>query len=117
MEKIYMEDSQQSRKSRSPFRLSVVLSFVVAFFAIFSLIACGVSQVSYAAPTDGEIVDDNFNFYVDEYKASVESYSTINGTSVLARAYSVPLYYADSNTGRSIFCIEPHASVITLFIK
>lgn len=102
MEKIYMEDSQQSRKSRSPFRLSVVLSFVVAFFAIFSLIACGVSQVSYAAPTDGEIVNDTFNFMLDNGKVWVQGDTG---------RFGVPLYYANQVGGKSILCIEPTVTV------
>ena len=105
MEKIYMEDSQsqQSKKSRSQIRLSVVLSFVVAFFAIFSLIACGVSQVSYAAPTDGEIVDDNFTFKVDSTKLWVQNAS--------GQRFAIPMYYANEIGGKAILCIEPTVDV------
>ena len=106
MEKIYMEDSsRQSSKSSNKLKLSVVLSFVVAFFAIFSLVACGLSQVSkvsYAAPTDGEIVPDEFNFVDGDIYVTIT-----NGTN----GFGVPSYFANSTSGKEIYCIEPSAHV------
>lgn len=52
MEKIYEEKSSQRRKNNS---LSLVLSFVVALFAIVSLIAVGFNQISYAAEDEGKL--------------------------------------------------------------
>ena len=51
MEKIYEEKSSSQRSSKSS--LSIILSFVVAIFAIMSLIVAGFNQISYAAPTEG----------------------------------------------------------------
>ena len=52
MEKIYEEKSSQRSKKNS---LSLVLSFVVAIFAIVSLIAVGFNQISYAAEDEGKL--------------------------------------------------------------
>ena len=46
MEKIYMEENKNRKRVIDG---SVVLSFVVAAFAIFSLVAVGFNQISYAA--------------------------------------------------------------------
>ena len=54
-------EQQSSRKRLSKMsKFSVVLSYMVALFAILSLIAAGFSQISYAAPTT---VDDTITFY------------------------------------------------------
>ena len=54
MEKIYMGDNNNSPQKQlsSKYHVSIVLSFIVAIFAIVSLIAVGFNQVSYAAPDD-----------------------------------------------------------------
>lgn len=54
MEKIYMGDNNNSPQKQlsSKYYVSIVLSFIVAIFAIVSLIAVGFNQVSYAAPDD-----------------------------------------------------------------
>ena len=60
MEKIYMNDNNGSKKQKkldSKYHFSIVLSFVVAAFAIVSLIAVGFNQVSFASPSDSY---DNF---------------------------------------------------------
>jgi len=104
MEKIYMEDSSsQSKKSKQARRelgLSVVLSFVVAFFAIFSLIACGIDQISYAAPQVNPPSGD-FTFYQGD---TVKGFDTNNTENYLV----VNLYYSDSTNENPIFCIEHH---------
>ena len=48
MEKIYEENNNEKKPKKISF--SVVLSFVVALFAIASLVAVGFNQISYAAP-------------------------------------------------------------------
>ena len=54
MEKIYeseqFEEHSFKHKKKSSLNGSVILSFAVAFFAIFSLIVCGFNEISYAAP-------------------------------------------------------------------
>ena len=116
MEKIYMEDSSSSQSSQSfqsskdykrQFKISVILSFVVAFFAIYSLIACGISQVSYAAPTDGSSVPEQ------TFEFGINNVSVIAYTGTLSK--NVPIYYGTFASGfgpyeRAIFCIEPEAS-------
>ena len=56
MEKIYMGDNNGDKNSQqqvgSKYHASIVLSFLVAIFAIVALIAVGFNQVSYAAPDD-----------------------------------------------------------------
>ncbi|MBP5679037.1 MAG: hypothetical protein J6X28_04340 [Bacilli bacterium] len=51
MEKIYEEKSLSQQKPKR-ISFSIVLSFVVALFAIVSLIAVGFNQISYAAPSE-----------------------------------------------------------------
>lgn len=102
MEKIYMEDSsRKSSKSRSQLNLSVVLSFVVAFFAIFSLMACGISQVSYAAPQTNPPSGD-FTFYEADY--SIKGSDSNNSEDHLI----VIPYFSDAALLNPIFCIEHH---------
>ena len=48
MEKIYIEDNNSSKHDknyRSTYRISIVLSFVVAAFALVSIVAFGFNQV------------------------------------------------------------------------
>ena len=121
MEKIYMEDSSNSQSSQSSqssnkdykrqFKISVILSFVVAFFAIYSLIACGISQVSYAAPTDGigsGTEASEIKFYDSDNSVVVNA-----GT---GNAFNVPVYYTTVNENNvSIFCVEPQADIPTIY--
>lgn len=120
MEKIYMEDSSNSQSSQSSqsqkdykrqFKISVILSFVVAFFAIYSLIACGVSQVSYAAPTDGDgsgTQESEIKFYDSDSSVIVNP-----GT---GNAFNVPVYYTYRGESKtSIFCVEPQADIPTIY--
>ncbi len=77
---------------------SVVLSFVVAVFALISLVSVGFSQISYAAPTSG---DDSFTFNVAGGTAG-EAKIFLDGTS----GYIVPVYYRDNDTTKHVFCVE-----------
>ncbi len=99
MEKIYMEENNRKRKSVVDF--SVVLSFAVAFFAVFSLIASGFNRVSYAAP----VTDDNITFY--NSGAFVSGFNDTKTT-----YFQVPLYYADSAHTKPLFCIEHNVNVV-----
>lgn len=100
MEKIYMEEN---KNRKSVINGSVVLSFVVAAFAIFSLVAVGFNQISYAAAPHSP-TEDSFTFYAPDEKISVE----VNGKAV---AYNVPYYYSDSSKKNTIFCVEHTADV------
>lgn len=103
MEKIYMEENSRKRKSLIDF--SVVLSFAVAFFAIFSLVAMGFDRVSYAAP----VTDENMTFY--EGMSSDSRPISVVGKSADGQRFSVPLYYSDSSYTNPVFCIEHKAEV------
>ena len=108
MEKIYMEES---KNRKSVIDGSVVLSFVVAAFAIFSLVAVGFNQISYAAVPHSP-TEDTFTFYATGEKISV----SVDGTPV---NYNVPLYYSDSGKKNTIFCVEHNADVLdqTVYTK
>ena len=106
-----MEQQQSSSKRLSRMsKFSVVLSYMVAVFAILSLIAAGFSQISYAAPTT---VDDTITFYQ----------ATKNGELIYMTPYVddthtfvVPYYlgnnpvYGSSDSIR-IFCLEHNSPI------
>ena len=71
MEKIYMEEN---KNRKSVIDGSVVLSFVVAAFAIFSLVAVGFNQISYAAVPHSP-TEDTFTFYATGEKITPSSLS------------------------------------------
>ena len=105
MEKIYMEESQRQKKNKSVFSFSVLMSFAVAIFAIFSLAMFGIASnqdtsISYAASVTG----DSFNFYH-------EGTAFVRGQDGEGNNFSVPLYYSDDNATNPIFCIEHKAPV------
>lgn len=95
-----MEENKNNKKRKNVVDVSVVLSFVVAIFAVFSLVACGFDQVSYAAPVTG----DQLTFYkgeVDDQQVFAVSYNADN-----TKTFQVPLYYSDAEMKNAIFCIE-----------
>ena len=103
MEKIYMnETKKQKKQKRGIVNFSVVLSFVVAIFAIFSLTMFGIvsnqdSGVSYAAP-DTESFTLKFGKVYDLKNEDGSKNMRVNS------------YYngsADSEDNR-IFCVERH---------
>ncbi len=83
---------------------SVVLSFVVAIFALVSLVSVGFNQISYAAPTP--LTEDTFTFNVGQ-GADGEAKIALDGTT----GYHVPVYYRDNNNSSYVFCVEHHADV------
>ena len=100
-----MEENNQKKGKRSVVDTSVVLSFVVAIFAIFSLAMAGLSMnqksgVSYAAPTT---LPDNFTFNVDTARIVGKSQGTDN--------FTAPLYYANNDSNNPIFCVEHNTEV------
>lgn len=107
MEKIYMEESQRQKKSKSVFNFSVLMSFVVAIFAIFSLAMFGITSnqatsISYAAAVTG----DSFYFYH-------EGTARVQGTDGEGNSFFVPLYYSDDSATNPVFCIEHKAQVVS----
>ena len=112
-----MEESQQSQKQSQRNRkldFSVVLSFAVAIFAVFSIGTFAVvsnqgSSVSYAAPTN-----DSFTLKMPDRStaggidAGVSGTQTDgNGGGTVAGSFYVPYYYAGEATeANRLFCVE-----------
>ena len=99
-----MEESNNNKKGKNGVvNGSVILSFAVAIFAVFSLAMAGLSVlqksgVSYAAPTT---LPDSFAFnYLNDGDFVKVSNSTRQ------TPFMVPLYIADNNPDNSIFCVE-----------
>lgn len=108
MEKIYMEDN--NRRNRKPFDFSIVLSFAVAIFAIFSIATYGVvsnqgmDAVSYAVPVSESITSGNsFEFTLGTNAAGhlIHIKGVGNGS-----AFQVPIYLADGSASKPVFCVE-----------
>lgn len=102
-----MEENQNSKKRKSVVDVSVVLSFVIAIFAVFSLVACGFDQISYAAPVTG----DKLTFYKGEIDGNQVFVDGLSADK--AKIFRVPLYYSDAEMKNAIFCIE-HANENTV---
>ena len=108
MEKIYMEDGRRNKKRYIDG--SVVLSFVVAIVAVFSLAMYGIASnqttsISYAASPTGE----SLNFYHD----GTADFVLAKGTDSEGNAqFPVPLYFSNAERTNSIFCVEHTAVVV-----
>ena len=81
---------ENKNKNRKVVDGSVVLSFVVAVFALISLVSVGFNQISYAAPTP--LTEDKFTFNVGQ-GADGEAKIALDGTT----GYHVPVYYRDND--------------------
>ncbi len=103
-----MEDNNEKKGKRGVVNASVVLSFAVAIFAIFSIAMAGLSMtqksgVSYAAPT---ALPNNFTFNLlngGDHVASKDATST--------KIFNVPMYVANNDDDNPIFCIEHNTPV------
>lgn len=117
MEKIYEEknhNNNKKEKKQIKIDATTFLSFVVALFAIVSLITVGFNQISFAALTDIDMpIEDGF--LVNEYDDSSDEYK-VRGKNNL---YVVYPYYAliekKDNNGNaipgdydkfSVYCLE-----------
>ena len=105
MEKIYMEDNN-NRKNKRKFDISVPLSFLVAIFAIFSILAAGFdtmgNHVSYAAPDS--LVGDNIQFTVDDTRFIQGWGVASNNADIMT--FGVPSYFADQAMTIPAYCVE-----------
>ena len=114
MEKIYMEESKKQKKSVMNF--SVVLSFVVAIFAVFSLAMFGIvsnqgTGVSYAAT-----LGDSFTLTKGPDITVYSGDPDADGTKFLAANN----YYSSSDMSlkSQVFCVErPNITVGTTYTK
>lgn len=88
---------ENKHKSKNKISFSIVLSFVVAVFGLFSILSFGLATygkhggVSYAAP----LTADTFTLK-SPFKVWDSDYNQ----------YSVPLYYADDAGTIPVFCVE-----------
>ena len=99
MEKIYMNENKRKKRIMNT---SVVLSFVVSIFAIFSLAMFGIvsnqkTDVSYAAPPAGSFT---FNLLND-----------IEGSDGTGN-FNAPMYVANNDADNPIFCVEHNTDAI-----
>ena len=106
-----MEDNNQKKGKKNIIDTSVVLSFVVAIFAVFSLIMAGASTmqksgISYAAPN---ALPDEFAFkYLNGGVVGGEAagdfvIGSVPGTS---KMFAVNLYTANNDPSSPVFCVE-----------
>lgn len=98
-----MEENNNKKGKRGVVDTSVVLSFVVAIFAIFSLAMAGLSMnqksgVSYAAPTE---LPNSFTFNLYDGGVEVEGRNASDGD-----LFVVELYVANNDLTNPIFCVE-----------
>ena len=116
MEKIYMEENQkkqQKQKQNYKLGFSVVLSFVVAIFAMFSLISFGLATygtnggVSYAAPIG--TVGNSFTFNTAK-EDGTQVWVVSNGSPGFP-GFRVPIYLANDSASTPVFCVEAMADV------
>ena len=110
MEKIYEEENNQ-RQNRSVVDFSVVLSFVVSIFAIFSIATFGIASnqggsISYAAPMDE--MPENFNFSLGSENGSVLRIATTGGVGT----FWVPIYVANDSMTLPILCVEHNSNTV-----
>lgn len=109
MEKIYMEENKNNKKKKSVVDATVVLSFVVAIFAIVSLIAFGINEVSYAEPSDGTTeLGSEFTFHTSS-EATRPYYYDYNETTA-GRDTVVNYLWGDSEDV-GLYCIEHGANI------
>ena len=105
MEKIYeseqFEEHSFKHKKKSSLNGSVILSFAVAFFAIFSLIVCGFNEISYAAPDNTFPEKITFYHYQLTGGEDVDIIAENNGNIIIS-----PLFFADSAFTKPLFCVE-----------
>ena len=101
-----MEDNNNKKGKKSVVNVSVVLSFAVAIFAIFSLVMADLSlgqrsNVSYAAP---DTLPDSFTFNTgDGLVASGLDQNSQN------QSFGLRMYMANNDPDSPVFCVE-HAN-------
>lgn len=99
-----MEENKNNKKKKSVVDATVVLSFVVAIFAIVSLIAFGINEVSYAEPSDGTTdLGSGFTLHSSSGAANPYYYDYNEGTA--GRDTVVNYLWGDSED-IGLYCIE-----------
>lgn len=101
-----MEDNNNKKGKKSVVNVSVVLSFAVAIFAIFSLVMADLSlgqrsNVSYAAP---DTLPSSFTFNTGDGLIG----SGLDGNNI-NRTFGTRMYMANNDPDTPVFCVE-HAN-------
>ena len=101
-----MENNQ--KKKRGVMDASVVLSFVVAIFAVFSLAVFGIvtnqgTSISYAAG-EGDL-PDSFTFNLLKYNGKDFQIVGNNGSAAY-NGFGVPMYIVNSDAANPAFCVQ-----------
>ena len=102
-----MEENNNKKGNKSVINGSVVLSFVVAIFAIFSIAMAGISMnqgsgISYAAPVE---LPDNFTFNL------LDGGTDIEGSTASSAHFNAPMYVANNDANNPVFCVEHNTEV------
>ena len=103
-----MEENKNRGRGFGVVNFSVVLSFVVAFFAIVSLATFGIvsnqgmDAVSYAAPT-GTTTGNSFTF---SYKDADGNRMALVGYKDSTNTFEVPMYSVGGDPTKPVFCVE-----------
>lgn len=106
MEKIYEEKRNQKKPKIDGVTM---LSFVVAAFAIVSLIAAGFNQISFALPDTTVEIDDKFTAYNRKEADGINDVGlfgfTIDGD-ILPGAINMHFYKNGAGTEIPLFCLQ-----------
>ncbi len=110
MEKIYMDDNHSQKNKSWLFNFSIVLSFAIAIFAVFSLATFGVvmnqgtDAISYAAPAG--TTGDTFTMDMPLIEGQNIKVQIFDEESNGGNFFNVPLYYANTTHTLPVFCVE-----------
>ena len=100
-----MEENKNNKKKKSVIDATVVLSFVVAIFAIVSLIAFGINEVSYAADPVVGATDLGGGFTLHSSSAATNPYYYDYNDTTAGRDTVVNYLWGDSEDV-GLYCIE-----------
>lgn len=106
MEKIYMEEQNQNQKRKKRSLMSstsIMMSFILAFVAIISIVAYGFGKVSFAIPDEGTTEFPDTIVTGDE---SDDGYK-IKGPNT----NTIQIALHRTNSGKYIYCIESEVDI------
>ena len=104
MEKIYMENSKKKKRSFQS-STSIMMSFILAFVAIVSIVAYGYGQISFAIPEESETP---FPATIETANEDDQSYSIIGPD----QTKQIHLHRALVNgETRYVYCVESAVAI------
>lgn len=104
MEKIYMENNKKKKSKTKQLigaSASVKWSFALSIIALFSILAAGFSNISYAIPDVENPLPDTFTAVTDNER--------IIGT---VSKFSTTRYYVGDTNGIQVFCLENNINFV-----